>query len=340
MYKKIAVFGSVMVSLIFWMLINYGYADTYTQDDLKNIDVRFCDNIWEMIFKKTIDVEPWTKNEVSFCIYNHANKQIPVKYWFTTATYNWVWTRVCQETTDTVNHDFTLIPAKNDRTVMLASGESKMIKEEIIIPPWITTWLQIWCLVAEIWWWDPLSMGSMFLLKVRKAFDLNIMVWGVAALKNSIKVLNTTWWVFTTNKQVKATVDKENNLVLGFLVENDWNVAQNVTITGKVYNVLWFQQEFAINNITIPPTSTNEITWNITMLPSYKWLFSIRFNIQNQPQLNFDITNIKDQSSIKTWYMSGQASIFLFSWILVVVLVLLVFVLYKIIIPRRAKAVT
>lgn len=336
MYKRIIVLGLIFLWVFFGMLIDHSYAQTYTQDDLKNIEVRFCDKVWDMTFKKTINVEPWKEGEVSFCIYNNAERKIPVTYWFTTAIYNWVWTRVCEETTDTKNHDFTLIPIRGDRTVVMEPLQAQMIKEKIVIPPGITTGIQLWCLVAEIWWGEKIDMGWMFFLKVRKAFDLNVVVWGVEAIKNSIKVLDMTWWSYTTNPKVKATVDEENNLIVWFLIENNGNVSQKLTITGKIYNALGFEKEFVANK-TVSPTSIDEITANIGILPAYKWLFSIKFNIQNEPQFDFDVSNIENQEWKTVWYMTEKANVFIFSRIRVIAIIIVLLIIYRFFVPKKAK---
>lgn len=338
MHKKIIIFGLVFLWFFSWIVINHSYAQAYTQEDLKSIDVRFCDKIGDMVFKKTINIDPTKENEVSFCIYNNAEKEIPVTYWFSTATYNWVGTRVCEETTDTTNHDFALIPQKWDRTVVMNPLQALMIKEKIVIPPWITTWIQIWCLTAEIWGGKKIDMGGMFFLKVRKAFDLNIVVWWVSAIKNSIRVLDTIWWGYSTDKRVKASVDDEGNLIVWFLIENNGNVGQKITITGKVYNALGFEKEFVLDK-TVSPTSIDEITSNVGMLPLYKWLFSVKFNIQNEPQFDFDINGIEDQIWKTAWHTEGKANVFIFSRIQVILLIIILLIIYRFFVPKKTKVI-
>lgn len=336
MYKRIFALWLAFFWFFSWMLINYWYAEEYTQDDLKDIVVRFCDKIGDLTFKKTIYAEPWKENKVSFCIYNNSAKKIPVTYGFNSAAFNWVWTRVCQENTDTEKHELVLIPKTTDRTIFLKPGEAKMIEEGIVIPPWMNTWIQMWCLTAEIWWGaSGINMWSMFFLKVRKAFDLDIILWWVAAIENNIKILNTTWWAYSTNKQVKAEVDDENNLKLSFLIANNGNIGQNIIITGKVYNALGFEKEFVANSQTIVPNATNEITADVWLLPSYKWLLSVKYHVQNDPQFTFEV----DQNLKKSWYISGTAKIFIFSRIRVIALIVLLFIVYKMFAPKKTKVI-
>lgn len=337
MNKKLYLMGILVLAFFISTFSNCSYAQEYTQDDLKDIVVRFCDKIWDLEFKETIEAIPWKENKVRFCIYNNSTKKIPVTYGFSTATYNSVWTRVCQENTSTVNHDLILIPESKDRTVYVDAGKAVMVEEHIIIPPGISTWIQMGCLTAEIWWWAPgIDVWAMFFLKVRKAFDLDIIIWWMAAIQNTIKVVNTTWGVFSTNKKIKAEVDKENNLKLTFSLENDGNISQNIGITGKIYNVLGYQQEFVETGKTIVPNSTNTFVVDVGMLPAYKWLFSVKFTIQNDPQFVFPVS---DEELKKSWYIQDQASVFIFSWIRVVALLLVVLIIYRLFVPKKAKII-
>jgi hypothetical protein len=71
-------------------------------------------------------------------------------------------------------------------------------------------------------------------------------------------------------------------------------------------------------------------------LPSYKWFFTVEFNVKSDPQFAFAITNEKLK---QPWYITDTGKIFLFSRIRVIVLVVLLLVLYKIIIPRKVKII-
>lgn len=338
MNKSLIILGLVLAGFFSWTFINHSYAQEYTQDDLKDVVVRFCDKMWDLIFKQTINAEPWKESKVRFCIYNNSEKKIPITYGFNTAVYNWVWTRVCQEKTSTANNDFPLIPEKKDRTIIMDPLGSIMIEEDVVIPPGMATGIQMGCLTAEVWWGAiGINVWAMFVLKVRKAFDLDIVIWWMAAIQNTIKVLNTTWWAYSTNKKVKVEVDKENNLKLGFSIENNWNISQTITITGKVYNVLGFQKEFVATGKTIVPTSTNEFIVDVGLLPAYKWLFSVKFNIQNNPQFIFPVS---DEELKKSWYIEGKANVFVFSRIRVAALCIVILIIYRFFVPKKTKVIT
>lgn len=333
MYKKI-----ILISLIvfwWWLLTNYIYAEEYLQDDLKYMTVRFCDKIWDMQFKKTIYVEPGKENKVRFCVYNeNPTERIPIKYFFNTATYNSVGNRVCNEKTDQWDYNLESIPLKEDNTIMVEPLEKKMIENDIIIPPGVKNWLQMGCLRIEIAWSKTIDMGGMFFLKVSKAFDLDLVIWWTTAIKSSIKLLNTTGWIYSTDKKIKAQVDKDKNLNLWFLIENNGNITQNVSITGKIYNDFGFEKEFVITGQNVWPQIIKVLNTNIWLFPSYKWLFYIKYTVTNDPQFNFDVS---DQKFKEKWYITGRANIFMFSWIFVIVIILVILFIYRIIVPRRIK---
>jgi hypothetical protein len=217
---------------------------------------------------------------------------------------------------------------------MVEPLEKKMIENDIIIPPGVKNWLQMGCLRIEIAWSKTIDMGGMFFLKVSKAFDLDLVIWWTTAIKSSIKLLNTTGWIYSTDKKIRAQVDKDKNLNLWFLIENNGNITQNVSITGKIYNDFGFEKEFVITGQNVWPQIIKVLDTNIWLFPSYKWLFYIKYIVTNDPQFNFDVS---DQKFKEKWYMTGRANIFMFSWIFVIVIILVVLFIYRIIVPRRIK---
>jgi hypothetical protein len=53
-------------------------------------------------------------------------------------------------------------------------------------------------------------------------------------------------------------------------LSNQGNIAQNVSITGKVYNILGYQQTFSIDQKKITPGITSDFSVNVGILPIYK----------------------------------------------------------------------
>lgn len=319
----------VFLWIFSWFSTNTSYAQEYTQADIDSVDMSYCNETWDMKYSKMIYVNTGEEKMLQFCFYNKSEKRIPITYGFVTATYNSVGNRVCNSN---INPDFafTLLPETKNRTIYTEPWTSTIIEEQVVVPLGIKG-LQMWCVTAEIWAAPAIDMWSIFFLTVRKALDLNIFLWWIVPVKNSIKILDTTWWMYSTNKKVKSQIDKENNFVVWFLIKNDGNISQKITITGKVYNVLWFEKDFSTEGV-INPNQTIEISSNIGLLPVYKWFYSVKFAIQNDPQSTI---GVEDQAAKKIWNSTWTASIFVFSWISIVVILLLVLFIYKIVAPRR-----
>lgn len=328
MMKKIGYILWVVIMGIVGISTNYGFAEEeYTQADLDQVVIRFCDKIGDLDLQKTIYIGTGETSKLRFCIYNQSAKKIPVKYGFTTATYNSVGNRTCG------NEALALIPQQDKRTVEVPPLQMIMINEEIVVPPGMK-WYQMGCLTAEVGVNDAIDLWGMFFLSTRKAFDFDIMIWGMADVQNKIEILNTTGGIFSTNKKLKATINDENHLILWFLVENQWNIVQNMTVTGKVYNSLWFEKEFTTESVGIQPKTVGVITTDVWLLPSYKWLFSVKFTVQNEPLFMFAV---EDEKMKQIGSTTQTASIFAFSWVIVWALIVILLILYKIIVPKKRK---
>lgn len=328
MSKRFVVFLVSMVGLCIGLGTNYWFAqETYTQEDLDQVVIRFCDKVGDLDLQKTIYIGTWETGKLRFCVYNQSAKEIPVKYTFTTAAYNSVGNRTCG------NDELVLIPKQDSRTISLPPFQMIMINEEIVVPPGMK-WYQMGCLTAEVGVNEAIDLWGMFFLTMRKAFDFDIMIGGMADVQSKITILPTTGGIFSTNKQIKAQIDEENHLHLSFLVQNEGNVIQNMIVTGKVYNSLWFEKEFSIDPTSIQPKTIGEMTTDVWLLPSYKWLFSVKFTIQNQPQFMFEI---EDEKMKQIWSITQEATLFAFSWIIVAILLAALLLLYKIFAPKRKK---
>lgn len=335
MNKKSILFGLIFLSSILWLFVSISYAQEYAEEDMNWISVRFCGEwTWATTHDGVFYVEPGKEATVRLCVTNGWTKEVGFIYGFSES---WIRDgRYCQGDMTTGNKFSTLIPWTKERKVMIASGSSKIIEEKIVIPPGMSG-LQMGCIGYNLAKPENTLVGGMFSLKIRRVGYMDIIVWGESTVKSSIKVLNTTWGIFSTNKKVKAIVDDKNRLKLSFLIKNQGNVSQNISITGTVYNALGFQQNFSITQQQSAPGGQNEFTADVGILPTYKWLFTVSFNIQNDPQFAFAVT---DEKLKKSWYISDTSRIFLFSRIRVIVLIVILLVLYRIFVPRRVKVTT
>ncbi len=333
MNKKVLLLSLVFLSGIFWLVVNTSYAQ-YTEADMRAVTVRFCSETWVSTHDGVYSVEPGKDASIRLCVFNAWDKEVSFDYGFSESG---IWNgRYCQANNGTGNKFSVLIPSTKPRTITIGPMTGRIIEEKIVIPPGMSG-LQLGCIWYNLWVPENKLVWWMFALKIRKVWYIDIMIGWESAVKSSIKVLDTTGGVFSTNKKVKAEVDAQNRLKVSFLIENAGNISQNITITGTINNMLGFEKTFSITTKQVAPGSTNELNGDVGILPVYKWLYSISFNIQSDPQFMFPITNEKLK---QPWYISDTANIFIFSRIRIVVLIVLLLILYKLFVPRRSKTAT
>ena len=322
-------------SMVIWLLVTGGLGRTYaqeTQSNMEKVTVRFCNKEWESKHDDQILVDPGKESKLRLCANNAGDTPIKFMYAFTEGEYTDWWIRVCDWHLTNDNKFAMLIPWTKDRVVNMEPQSNKVIEENIVIPPGMSG-LQLWCLIYKLEKPDGAQWG-MFVVEIGKYWWLDIIVGWEATVKNKIDIVDSTWWIFSTNKKIKATVDKENNLTMSVSLSNQGNVSQNVIITGKIYNMLWYQQTFNIDTRKIIPGTTSNLSVDVGMLPIYKWLYSVKLNVQATPEFLFPIS---DEKLKQPKYIVEAGSIFIFSRILVALGIIVVLILYKLLIPRREK---
>lgn len=333
MQKRKTLWGMIILWLCcFFLFIGGSYWVTNTQEDFNKVFVRFCNNVWESKHDDIIFVKPGEKKSLRLCVNNWWKNSVTFQYGFSKSTFASAWGRVCHSITESWDNFSILIPEKKERIINIQPGDSIVIEEDIVIPPGMSG-LQMWCMLYKLKNSD-INLWTLFDMEINKYGRIDVMVGWASDIQSNIELLNMSGWVFSTNKKMKAEVDEENNLRLSFLVKNGWNVLQNVVITGKIYNALWFQKDFSSANKQIAPWAEGFFEVDAGILPVYKWFFTIKINVQNIPQLMFDVSNKNiDRVSVIT----EKWKIFLFSWIYVIIVVLSIFLLYKLLAPKKRK---
>lgn len=333
MKKKLLLFLFLWITFSLFVNSSCHAADDYTEADMKNVTVRFCGETWDSMHNTIIYVEPWEEKNLCLEVTNFWTKKVSFEYWFSESGIGNG--RYCKADMSTWNSFSILIPFTQARKISIEPTSTKKIEEKIIIPPGMS-WLQLWCLWYKLSKPENLGVWWLFNLVIRKVGYIDIVVWWESTVKSSIKLLNITWGIFSTNKKVKATVDDENNLNLSFLIENEWNVWQNITITWKIYNSLWFQKDFVIDTKQVPPWSKGEFSSSVGILPTYKWFFTVKFNVKSDPIFMFPIANEKLK---EPGYIHETWKIFIFSWLVVILFVVLLFILYRAFKRRKVKII-
>lgn len=156
---------------------------------------------------------------------------------------------------------------------------------------------------------------------------------------NRIDIL--VWWIEVSSrikiKDVFYTWDNEVNK-LWFLVENEWNINQEVMITWFIKWWFWYQEDFDLWFFKLWAGDSVVVYTNELHMPWYKGRFHANSYISNQPDIDFSISqsNIYDNEYSVAGTMFAHKPFFLWNWLLVV-LVALVVILVVVMICRVAK---
>jgi hypothetical protein len=210
----------------------------------------------------------------------------------------------------------------------------KIIKEKFKVPLWMS-WIFFWCMSYQ-WKWISKKSWQLLDIVFRKTAKINVMIWWSAAIKSSIQLLTNKWTIFSSNNKIKAELDKNNKLNLWFLVENNGNLDQNVSIKWSIYNAMWFEKQFDIPMQTIAWTSKYEFKTNAWVLPFYKWFFKVEFSIKAEPQFWFDTTNL-DAKLKETTTLEWKWQLFIFSRIWIIVWAIVILIIWMLLRPLFKK---
>ncbi len=315
-----------------WILIGMGclFVNTIHAEDIQSTRLSSCDQAEDIA--KTIFIQAGKESEICLKFTTAAENPISIKYSFINKNPDAIGEMVCAVSQDPTNMFNKIFPETWERNIVVSKEKPTIVKEKIRAPLW-ANWSVVWCVIYTTQSVAENSIGGMLDLIVRKVFPLSFFVGSGEAIKNNIEILPNKWGVYTTNSKIKATVSEENHLNLDFLIKNNGNVNQNIVITGKVYNFLGFEKEFSIEKEIVPWASTNLIN-DVWLLPWYKWLFSIKYIIKNEPRFDFDVSSI-DEKYKKWWYVSGDAKVYIFSWITLIVFIVIILILLKLFWPRK-----
>lgn len=326
MYKKIFLSLLIVSMLFVWL----------SKADVQDVSFRFCDDTENKAFgewKKTFFVTPGEETEL--CMYFATSSEEPRKilYGFTTAEPREVGSVVC-DADKSWNNDFSkYFVNKEAREFIIDKDNPKTIREKILLPIGMSG-VQYWCLAYSLGSFEWTWIWWMFNLVVNKVFPISLFVGNGGTIENNVVLLKNGWGAYTTNKKIKATTNDENGLTLSFLIKNEGNINQNVEITGKIYNMLWFEKTFAAQANNVGAGREQEVIVDVGIIPFYKWFFTTKFNVQYKPNFEFDISNL-DEEITKWWVLRDTAQIYIFSWITLIIIMVLLLVLIKIFMPRK-----
>lgn len=329
MYKKFLLSFFVVGMLFLW----------FSKANVGSVNMRYCEDVEakKNILDKTYFIQPGKEKEL--CIYFYTDSSpVEVVYGFPNSAFDTQWSRTCTTDMSFTNPFSKYFIWTGERKILITKDKPFIVKERILAPIGMSGELK-WCIAYTVVGdGTEKKQWEIFSVVVRKTNLLTFFMGDAAEIKNEIQLIKNVWWAYSTNTKIKATLDQENNLVLWFLIKNNGNITQNVILSGKIYNMLGFEKSYESNATTFNPGETKEISVMVGIIPSYKWFFTIKTNIKNNPVFSFDVSSLKDE--LKQWsIVTEKATIYMFSWITLFIVVFILFVLIKLILPRKVKIV-
>lgn len=310
--------------IIIWLLLlllNF----TYAQTTIGDVEVKFCNN-WEITNELDLVSIAWENTPL--CVefsnaweYTYVN----IDFLDSVLTQDENALRACNAW-DRPKTTFGNFMKDYEKTLFLA-WKSKIQKTyEVNFPAWFK-WQSHGCLAYNLisdpnkddeWW-------SMFNIVVRKVKFIDVFVWETqvtSVIKPSgVKTIKEDWKI---------------NFELW--LKNEWNTVQDIEIKAEIFNIFWFKQQLELNNNTfkINPKDEIKITTNNEnlTLPLYKWFFTIKFDIINKPNFDFNIWNSDIPQDVILWWTFTEKKLvfipnFYFFWIVIIFLILIYLSIFK-----------
>ena len=312
--------------------VNYDY--------INDIEFRFCNKWVEsslLTERDLVTIDDWDDKKLCLVFFNRWNQPLSIYYGYWSAEIapnNGM--PMCGGDLGVWNFASMIAISDND-TLTIPAGGNIVKYDKLFLPPGIGSWIHHWCINFGLKKDTVKDSTTMFAVQTRKAAGLDILVNGVASLKNAVSLNNQTGSVVVTNKKIKVLVNDDGKATISLLVKNEGNVDQKISMDGQISNFLWYQNKFAVEPQTLGAYGTLEIKHTIDFLPVYKGLFDIKININNTPSFNIDTSSLP-QELIQGANMSETAKVFIFSWWFVGGAIVAIFILIKLISSFIKKA--
>ncbi len=300
-------------------------------DYINDISFRFC-NKWiasELLTEKDlVAINAGETKELCLVFFNQGDKPQKIYYGYSSAEIspnNGL--PMCGG--DLGVGDFaSMISISGSSVMTIDPGEHIVKYDKLFLPPGIGSGIHHWCINYGQKKDEPKDTGMMFSVQSRKAAWLDILVNGVASLKNAVSINDQQGGMFVTNKKIKASIDANGNVVIGLMVKNEGNVDQLISMSWVVSNFLGYQEKFALDPQTLWAYQSMELTHVLESIPGYKWFFEVKLDMHHNPSYNVDVSSLPKEL-LQWWDVSETGKLFVFSWIFVgvVVVALLVIIL-------------
>lgn len=307
---------------------------SFAQESIRDVTLSFCnEGTWNLSTRYNIMVEPWEKKDVCIYVENKSDQDIKLVYSFPRSVFSAWWNQLCGNDNDFAR----FFESKEDRSLIVPK-KSFIMFNEVVNPPVWSIGMFYGCLTYNLWTPEVSAMGGgMFNMVVRKANFLNLFVGSEDSISNTIQLNPVTWSLYSSNKNIWAIINEDGDLIVNFMVKNNGNLTQNVSLSGKLYNPLGFEKPFDITAKKLLPGDEYQASVNLGIVPFYKGLFSVRVSLFGNPVFEFDATGI-DEKYKQPIVIKETWSLFIFSWFYVILALIILGLIVKVIVPKKKKA--
>lgn len=280
----------------------------------------FCNDGLDNVTKSlNAAVEQWKPFKVCAVRKNNSTSDLELTIDLPFATYTPQWDKTCGK--DLTFENF--IPESESLKGLTIPAGNQFIQEfDVNFPIWVNG-KQDWCLVFNVAPPAFKEWQSWLMPRIRKWFFMNFFVWEAGDIKNEVKVEN-----------IKTSLNSNKELILNFDVANVGNVENTINVSGTISNMFWFKKEFEIIWWVVIPERSLSLEANLWPVPSYGWLFSIKFAVNTTPHFIYDISQSNiDPSILEEKVINVKTTHFempwLILWIVILVILLLAIALRK-----------
>lgn len=274
----------------------------------------FCNEGLDTVTKSiNATVEQWKPFKVCTVRKNNSTSDLEITIDMPFAIYTAQWDKTCGK--DLTFEGF--IPESKDLKTLTIPAGNQLVKEfDINFPIWLNG-KQDGCLVFNVAPPAFKEWQSWLMPRIRKWFYMNFFVWEAGDIKNEVKVEN-----------IKTSLNSNKELILNFDVMNVGNVEDTINISWTISNIFGFKKEFEIIWWVVIPERSLSLETNLWPVPSYGWLFSIKFAVNTTPHSIYDISKSNiDPSILEEKVINVKTTHFEMPWLILWIVILIILLL-------------
>lgn len=323
---KKTIIALFLLSMLFTLPVNWQNSDTEITNTTKQIETttekvnpmtklhfKFCQDGLDWDLTDTIDmaVDQWSKESICFVFDNQSDEDIKLLLELTDTSLNSNWNEFCNYKEKTI---LDLAEGWEEFKEITIPANNYLVQNvDINFPLWLE-----WELKACVAYSKKTTGTQMIKTRVLYWKKMNFFVGNLKDINNDIVI-----------ESYETTKNTNWELVLNVNLKNAGNVENKTYINGSISNMFWFQKTFSITwDSTLTPWSVLPLELNLGQLPTYGWLYDIKFEMELKPFFKYKSTNSNiDESKLETKKLTRSISYFemprLVIWVAILIIIML-----------------